>query len=120
MEVTMQNQPSVDNRNKLYKAAAMALILALLAGFMVFPTRALAQGGNPGGSPDPLPGLPGRARPLLGQVTRVSADQFTLTTRDGAERSFRFDSTTRFIDRDRQPLSSADLKTNVWAAVILG
>jgi hypothetical protein len=59
--------------------------------------------------------LPG----ALGQVTAVQADQFTLQTRNGQERTFRYDESTRFTDPDKQELSAADLPTGGWVRVVV-
>jgi hypothetical protein len=59
--------------------------------------------------------LPG----ALGQVTAIGADQFTLQTRAGQERTFRFDESTRFTNPEKQELSAADLQTGAWVRVVV-
>ncbi|OGO39423.1 MAG: hypothetical protein A2W35_13415 [Chloroflexi bacterium RBG_16_57_11] len=87
----------------------IALLLALTAGVWGYSDVA-AQAGIPRPRPRRLPGV-------LGQVTAIEADQFTIQTRAGQERTFRFDETTRFTNPDRQDLSAEDLQTGGWVAV---
>ena len=68
----------------------IALLLALTAGVWGYSDVA-AQAGIPRPRPRRLPGV-------LGQVTAIEADQFTIQTRAGQERTFRFDETTRFTN----------------------
>ncbi len=100
---------------RIWMLTAMALIVTLLAG-LPLSGAALAQGGNPGG---PLNRL-GQNPAALGQVTQVSNDQFTLQTAKGDEVTFRYDQNTRFVDTERQPRTSADLKQGGWVTVMGG
>ncbi len=104
--------------HKSWRLMAGALILALVAGLVLVPSPAAAQGKDPGQVPAGLPAKLARLRPVLGQVTQLGTDQFTLTTRNGVERTFRYDDQTRFIDSARQPLSAADLAQDGWVAVV--
>jgi len=103
--------------NKSWQVMAVALILALVAGLVLVPSPAAAQGGNPGQPPSGLPAKLASLRPVLGQVTQLGTDQFTLTTRNGVERTFRYDERTRFINPERKLLSAADLVKDGWVAV---
>jgi hypothetical protein len=94
---------------KLLLPVVIALLLALAVGVWGYSAVA-AQEGVPR---PPLRRLPG----VLGQVTAIEADQFTIQTRAGRERTFRFAETTRFTDPERQELSAQDLQTGGWVAV---
>jgi hypothetical protein len=59
--------------------------------------------------------LPG----ALGQVAAVQADQFTLQTQAGQERTLCFDESTRFTNPEKQELSAADLQTGAWVRVVV-
>jgi preprotein translocase subunit YajC len=88
-----------------------ALLLALAAGVWTF-ADASAQDLGPMGRQRKLPRL-------LGQVTDVAADQFTIQTKAGQERSFRFDETTRFVDPQKQELSAEDLQVGSWVGILV-
>jgi hypothetical protein len=94
---------------KIYIPIAIALLAALFAGLWV-STAALAQGS------DPASRLRG-ARRIMGQVTATSADQFSIKTVKGEERSFQVDGETRFFDKDKQELSFDDLQVGRWVIV---
>lgn len=100
---------------RFWMGMGLVLIVTLLAGLPLSGV-AQAQGGNPG---NPIQRL-GQNRPTLGQVTQISSDQFTLKTAKGDEATFRYDTATRFVDRERQALTSADLKQGGWVTVIAG
>jgi preprotein translocase subunit YajC len=87
-----------------------ALLFALAAGVWMY-TSAAAQGRFPPTERRKLPGA-------LGRVTAVAADQFTIQTRTGQERTFRIDENTRFVDPQKQELSPEDLQTGAWVIVI--
>ena len=59
----------------------------------------------------------GRPRPQLGQVTTVAESQFTIKKEDGTELTFQVDENTRFVDRQKNELTFADVKVNRWVAV---
>ena len=75
---------------KIYIPIAIALLIALLAGLWV-SSDALAQGTGPAAR------LRG-ARRILGQVTAVGTDQFSIKTFKGKELSFLVDENTRYYN----------------------
>jgi RNase P/RNase MRP subunit p29 len=96
---------------KLLLPVFLALLLALIAGIGVYADAAAQDG---------IPQARLRKRPgVLGQVTAVTVDQFTIQTRSGQERIFHLTETTRFTDPEKQELSSEDLKTGGWVAVVV-
>jgi hypothetical protein len=88
-----------------------ALLLALAAGAWAYADAAAQE--------RPLQGRLRKPPRTLGQVTAVAADQFTLQTRAGQERAFRFDESTRFVDPQKQELSLEDLQNGGWVAVVV-
>lgn len=86
-----------------------ATLIALLIGAWAF-SDASAQGDSP------LARLR-RARGLLGQVTAVADNQFTLQTRQGETRDFLVDENTRFRSREQADLSLGDLEVGRWVEV---
>jgi preprotein translocase subunit YajC len=88
-----------------------ALLLALGAGVWAYADAA-AQESTPRFRQRRLPGV-------VGQVTTVAGDQFTIQTKAGREVTFRFDETTRFTDPQKQELSPQDMQTGDWVAVIV-
>ncbi len=94
---------------KIFIPISVALLVAIVAGLWV-STEAFAQEGG-------FLGRLRRARPVLGQVTAISSDQFTIEKRDGKELSFRVDDNTRFTDKDKAALSFDDLEIGLWVAV---
>ena len=68
---------------KIWIPVSAILLVVLAAGAWVYADAA-AQGRIPVGRQRKLPGA-------LGQVTTVDADQFTLQTKAGLERTFRID-----------------------------
>lgn len=96
---------------KFWIPVFVALLVALAAGVWAY-VDAAAQVPVPQGRQRRLPGA-------LGQVTVVGEHQFTLQTRAGKELAVRFDDQTRFVDPQKQPLSSADLQTDGWVAVVI-
>jgi preprotein translocase subunit YajC len=96
---------------KVWIPIAAILLVALAAGAWLY-TDVAAQGRAPLARLRRMPGL-------LGQVTAVQANQFTLQTRAGQERTFRFDESTRFTNPGKQELSAADLQTGGWVRVVV-
>jgi hypothetical protein len=94
---------------KLILPISLALLLALAAGAWGY-SDAAAQSGVQRPRLRRLPGV-------LGQVTAIGGDQFTIQTRSGQERTLSFDETTRFTNAERQELSAEDLQTGGWLAV---
>jgi preprotein translocase subunit YajC len=97
---------------KIWLPVFAALLLALAAGAWMYADAAAQEGRFPLARQRKLPGA-------LGQVTAISAGQFTIQTRAGEERTISFDDTTRFIDPQKQPLSADDLQTGGWVAVAI-
>jgi hypothetical protein len=94
---------------KIYIPIGIAIMLAMLAGLWVSNT-ALAKAGGPGG-------LLRRPKPELGKVTLVAEEQFTIQRRDATELTILVDENTRFIDREKNEMTFADVKTGRWVAV---
>lgn len=103
---------------KFLSVISMALIAALFAG-VVFAGPAAAQGEKPGrpkGQPDSRQA--GQRNAVVGQVTVINSEDFTLRTRQGDERSFRIDDRTRYMDRDRHEVDESEFKVGAWVAVV--
>ncbi len=94
---------------KLAIPVIAATLLALLIGVWAY-NDASAQGGGP------LARLR-RGRGVLGQVTAVADNQFTLQTRQGETRDFLVDENTRFRSREQSDLSLDDLEVGRWVEV---
>jgi hypothetical protein len=88
-----------------------ALLLALAAGAWAYADAAAQE--------RPLQGRLRKPPRTLGQVTSIAAEQFTLQTKAGQERTFSFDESTRFVDPQKQELSPEDLQTGGWVAVVV-
>jgi hypothetical protein len=94
---------------KIFIPISIALLVAILAGLWV-STEAFAQEGG-------FLARFRRARPVVGQVTAISGDRFTIEKRDGKELTFTVDDNTRFTDKDKARLSFDDLEIGLWVSV---
>jgi len=94
---------------KIFIPISVALLVAIIAGLWV-STEAIAQEGG-------LLARLRRARPVVGQVTSVSGDQFTIEKRDGKELTFLVDENTRYANKEKAELSIDDLEIGQWVAV---
>ena len=96
---------------KIWIPIAAILLVALAVGAWLY-TDAAAQAQAPLARLRRPPGA-------LGQVTAIATDQFTIHTRAGQERTFRFDQSTRFTGSNKQELSSEDLQSGGWVRVVV-
>ena len=94
---------------KIFIPISVALLVAIIAGLWV-STESFAQ-------EDGFPARLRRARPVVGQVTAVSGDQFTIEKRDGKEITFLVDESTRYTNKEKAELSIDDLEIGLWVAV---
>lgn len=99
---------------KLWKLISLALVLGLL-GTAVLPVTAYAQG--PGGKPEAR--NQAVLRPVVGQVTEIGDDRFTLTLVNGDTRSFIIGEKTRFTNQEKEELTQDDLTLSGWLAVTI-
>ena len=94
---------------KFILPVVLALLLTLSVGAWGY-SNAAAQADLPQARLHRLPGV-------LGRVTAIKADRFTIQTRAGQERTFRFAENTRFTNTERLALPAGDLQTGGWVAV---
>jgi len=117
---------------KIFLPIFAAIAITLIAGLLV-STVALAQDGTP---PDGEPGKEGlvqrlgqlldkfrRNRMVMGNVTAVGADEFTIEKQDGSQVTFKVDDKTRFFGlqdvnvKERTELTFADMQLGSWVSV---
>lgn len=92
---------------KLYVPILIAVVAAVVVGLWA-ADAALAKSG----------GLSGRQRRgVLGQVTEIKKNEFTIQKRDNTPASFHVSDQTIFRDREGNTLSFADLKEGGWVVV---
>jgi len=110
----------------------VAIAITLIAGLLV-STVALAQDGTP---PKAEPGKEGlgqrmgqlldkfrRNRMVMGNVTAVGADEFSIEKQDGSQVTFKVDDKTRFFGlqgadtKERTELTFANMKLGSWVTV---
>ncbi len=117
---------------KIFLPIIAAIAITLIAGLLV-GTVALAQDGTP---PKGEPGKAGfvqrmgqildkfrRNRMVMGNVTAVGTDEFTIEKQDGSQVTFKIDEKTRFLGlqdanlNERTELTFGDMKVGSWVTV---
>ena len=91
----------------VFAAAAITVIAVLIVS-----STALAQ------REGPLRRLR-RAHPVLGQITALGQDEFTLEKRNGTAQTFTVNEHTIYRGADKAELSFDDLETGRWVAVVI-
>ncbi|MEW5871350.1 MAG: DUF5666 domain-containing protein [Chloroflexota bacterium] len=116
---------------KIWIPIVAVLIVALAAGGVWATSAALAQEESPtnqqglfgrlralaANGKSPLAKFM-RARPVMGQVTEIDLDQFTIMLRGGQEQTFLVDENTRFRSRQQEELNFDDLEVGRWVSVV--
>jgi hypothetical protein len=97
---------------KIVISVLAALILSLAAGLAI-SNQTLAQGAGPLGRLL-------KARPVLGQVTAIGKNDFSIEKKDGTKLTFQVDGYTRYRSKEQAELAFSDLKTGQWVAVVSG
>jgi hypothetical protein len=94
---------------KIYIPILLAVVAAGAIGLLVVNSAFAKEGG--------ILNRFKRANGVLGRVSAIKTNEFTVTRRDGSEMSFLVTDETKFLDRDRNELTSDDIVVGGWVLV---